>query len=211
MSCPITKCCFDVINTHCFSPGRQQLFEDVRDRWSELETRISTHTPKVTTKRLRGFYSIEVMYHLLLPSLYFPLGGVGYRSRFLQSRFARDHAGLGELIALCAQAERELTIEHGELELDGSKANTFIQSRRLHVTRGALAHCERAARLLRPMLRGTTQSMGAIGAYLGEVILCADSANLDVPLHYLNTMLDVSIHNPVSPWTMKSYPVLLSI
>jgi len=96
------------------------------------------------------------------------------------------------------------------MQLENKPNNLFEHvTDRLEVPRTVAEQCELAARTLRPMLRGSTNRIGTVGRLLGEVLVVADF-KLEGVMRYLHTMLDVSIHNPVSPWSMQKLQESLS-
>lgn len=203
MSCPVADGAYKAVHEFTFGGSRRFLFEDIEADWKKLGVRIKADAPKVTTKRLRGFYCIEVIYHLIFPSLELPVGLVNLRERFLNSRFDRDHAGLGEVIELCQSTYVGITVEQGEMELSNNFNNLFEHvTTRMEIPRAVAENCEKSARILRPILRGPTNRIGMIGRLFGEVMVFGDF-KIEGVMRYLHTMLDVSIHNPVSPWTMQ--------
>ena len=204
MSCPVADGTYKVVHEACFGGNRRFLYEDLEPEWKALGVRIKADAPKVSTKRLRGFYCIEVMYHLLFPSLELPTELVGLREQFLTSRFQRDYAGLGEVIHMCRKTYSGITIAKGEMQLSRSPNNLFEHmTERMDIPRAVSAACEQAARALRPMLRGPTNRIGTVGRLFGEALTFAHNKP-ETAMRYLHTMLDVSIHNPVSPWSMTN-------
>jgi hypothetical protein len=204
MSCPVADGCYRVVHEYCFAPNRRVLFEDLESDWKALGARIKADEPKVTTKRLRGFFCIETMYHLVFPSLQLPTELVGLRETFVTARFERDHAGLGKVINICQSTYRGITVAQGEMHLSDKPNNMLAQVSKLMAAPRAVSNsCERAARLLRPMLRGSVRGIGVVGRCFGDALQAGD-VQPDTTMRYLNNMLDVSVHNPVSPWSMKN-------
>lgn len=203
MSCPVTEACYKVVNDHHMLGSRRFLVADIAEEWEELGQRIRANTPKVTTKRLRAFFCIETLCHVIVPGLDLPPGMVGLRERFVRTRFERSYGGLGEIIELCQESYRGLTIEQGEMQLSGQVNNAFLRVDKLmDGSRSTIALLERSARELRPMLRGTTNNIPRIGQYFGTVLVDT-SVSIELCARYLRTLLSVSIHNPVSPWSMN--------
>ena len=204
MSCPVADGAYKVVHETYFGGSRRFLYEDLEPEWKKLGVRLKADAPKVSTKRLRGFYCIEVMYHLLFPSLELPDELVELREQFLTSRFNRDHAGLGDVIQLCRKTYSGITIAKGEMQLSCQPNNLFEHmTERMDMPRAVSTACEKAARALRPALRGPTNRIGTVGRIFGEALVVTHT-NPETSMRYLHTMLDVSIHNPVSPWSMTN-------
>lgn len=210
MSCPVSEACFKVVDAHYMGASRRFLVADFADTWRSVGDRAQHDSPMATTKRLRAFFCVETTYHLIFPGLNLPPGMVGLREQFLSSRFERSHEGLGSVLSLCEEAYRGLTIEHGEMHLSRQVNNVFAHVDALmNRPRVVTEKLELSARELRPMLRGSTQNIGRVGRLFGEVLLETETS-IEMCARYLNTMLDISIHNPVSPWSMKLSPASLS-
>jgi hypothetical protein len=208
MSCPVTSGAFKALNEYFFeqAPGgknRRVLYEELRDRWLELEERISQDEPKISTKRLRAFYAIEIFYYVLIPGLTLPANLVDVRSSFLLAKFERSRAGLTNLIELCEDTSRRIVVEQGELQLGVEPKSALIARARhgvaaLDPVGSVVMLCAEAAKTLRPRMRGKTTGIMRVGKLLGDGLIIA-STSLEQCMHYLRTMLEISIHNPVSP------------
>ena len=206
MTCPVTEACFRVVSEYCYSFSKQFLYEDYKDKWEELRQRISKAEPTETTQRLRAFFCIELMYHTIFPAFEVTKELHVLQLEMRNVKFPRDHDGLTKLITLCEKVERNITVTHGELLLSGIELDA-LASHALKITdkpRSVAESCALASRALRPLLRGSTLGIHSVGTYLGYSLVVANST-IETCARYMHTMLDVTIHNPVSPWSMKSY------
>ena len=211
MSCPVAETCFKVLDAHFMGASRHVLFDDFAEAWSAVGVRARQDSPKATTKRLRAFFCIETTYHLIFPGLALPPGMVGLRETFLSSHFDRSHDGLTKVVSLCEEAYRGLTIEQGEMQMSRQVNNVFAKVDMLMDRPRLVAEkLELMSRELRPMLRGSTNNIWRVGRSFADVLLNTETP-FETCMRYLNMLLDVSIHNPVSPWSMKKPPESLSI
>ena len=74
LACPITCACLHIIRqSRDTSPALFSIFVGEEDNWGELEEEARTNAPSIESQRLRAFYAIEVIYHELLPQLFFSI------------------------------------------------------------------------------------------------------------------------------------------
>ena len=210
MTCPVTYAAWKVLDKHFFSTPdekgsgsfRGMLYEDRKEPWKELEEAIKSDEPATDSKRLRAFYCIEVCYFMRLPGSTLLAQHVSIRERLIHARIPRSYEGLTQLIDFLTQVERIITVDVGEQSLGGNmpRGMAGLLTKQTDSTRNLIVHTTNMAKTLRPMLKGSVDHIGKVGELFGY---CSQDVSMEVCMQNLRTLLDISIHNTITPWRMN--------
>lgn len=197
MTCPITFSCYKVVDEGYISTGKWTfLYEDLHESFVESKQTILDDEPTKQTQALRAFYALEYMYFQLLPKQIRVNEHLHWKHNF-EEQYERSCEGLELLIHVCEQTERRIFVDKGTFELsrrDASMFTTTALSRPL----GLLQAVRTAAELLHAHMRGSNDSLGRMGEWLGKALIGCNQS-LDQCLRVIEALYSISIHNPVSP------------
>lgn len=197
MACPITKSAHKEL-TRRFFIDQGYLYEDLLDRWESVGENASLSEPSEQALRLRGFYVVETAHRLI--DFRASSDTWDRLSSWALHRYPRSTEGLNRFIQDCTKVHRKLLVDQGEIRLmEGNSFSCQAACDRIEGAMQVLSLCQQAGGVLRARLLGGTHGFNQLGSLFGEALVNAKlSAEACIP--YLETLLMIDIHNPVSPY-----------
>jgi len=224
--CPITDQYLAVLTGYMEEAG-WHVYSDLQDDLGELTERAKENHPNLTALRLRGFYVVEVLYHLVLPRTSVPrtptetlrgykpikksfasLESLAEGGRTIQDisswRFERSVEGLDSLLEHLKELREDTEVEDISVDLDGRIAPAVRSMRggMVEPWHKALNSTEKVASEMRRLLSpvdATSSRWTALGRTFA--MGCIDtSEEMDACLDYARTILAITQGMTVSPW-----------
>jgi len=206
LACPITCACLHIIRqSRDTSPALFSIFVGEEDNWGELEEEARTNAPSIESQRLRAFYAIEVIYHELLPQLFFSISDPDFQRAFMELRASRSVEGLDDLLGVIQKFKRKTGARRTILKLKGNKADNSQQlAELLQRPNKVLKACESAAEALKKSLRSSNVGLSVVGSALGHSLV-ESSETLDNIQNHLVILLTITTRKAVSPWNRQTF------
>lgn len=205
-SCPIALHCASTFLELSRNELTHGIFHlDNEDEWDDLKQRARESTPSQESKWLRAFYALEVIYHHILPRLFFTVNDARTQSLFLNLRAGRSVEGLNDLIDICEKYEQRASAKRTMVAIKDSGADNSSQlidvlaKQLLIVTALSVS-----AKTLKTCLRHrTTIGLQNIGAELGKAFHLSGVSDEVVQTH-VETILKITPNNAATPWNQHS-------
>lgn len=222
--CPITSEYLRILHKHIEASG-WHLYDDLHSDFDELQELCEENRPKLVALVQRGFYVVEVLYHVFLPQVSVPRvspeslrkgsvkaarptleeleEGTGVMEEMATWRFSRSHTGLTELITKVRELNEETEVEDIALELDGRVAPAVRSMRANMVTpwREMLSHVEKLAELVRRQLSPEGKILWpSVGSRFALACLSSNQ-EMSECMNYARTLLAINQENAITPWS----------
>jgi len=205
-SCPIALPC---ISTFLELSRAQLSFSafqlDNEDDWNELRQRAKESVPSQESRWLRAFYALEVIYHHILPRMFFTVSDARMQSLFLNLRTRRSVEGLDELISVCEKYEQRASAKRTTLAIKDSGADNSSQlidvlERQLLI----VSSLPPSARALKACLcRRHESGLMRIGSELGRAFHLAGVSD-EVVQTQVEAILKITTKNAMTPWNQHN-------
>lgn len=177
------------------------IFRSYDEDWEELEEVARGSNPSPTTQRLRAFYALELVYHDVLPQLFFTASDSQMHSAFLSLRAARSLDGLNDVIKLGEKYKRRASAKRTTVALkDEGRDNSaqVVDLLKKHVI--IVDQLVKSAHKLRAVLRVHDSSkLVSIGVGLGRALFQASVSESEVA-DRIHTITTINQKNAVTPW-----------
>jgi len=214
--CPITTKFLEGLRETARSQQAEDLYGEIEELCSAAEDCVVSRPVLL----LRGFYVVEVFYHVILPFMagrtvlprarpskvsVATIAAAGKLSESLRAlRYQRSREGLSLLLArlepLNGDIELECYASNLETRIDVGIRNLrsayFVKWREVH------AHCLAAIGDLRSSLGSADVSWASFGAHLSAGFAKGDCA-VDDALPHVQALLDTNLTVEVAPWSLS--------
>lgn len=189
------------------------LASDLWDPINEIEEHAAEVTLMIAAQRLRTFYLMEVMYHVVLPAQTWILKEPELKGTVLAAKFSRSKEGVEELEKLLQQLHRKLilqqatvafTIEptaHGAFGLESATGAQLTEM--LEKPRQVIDYLMEAASILKTQLRGEALRVGRVAELCGRAIVTAGT-ELEYSLQHARILLNITATQGASLWNMTN-------
>jgi len=207
-ACLVTYACLAQVRlAQDTSPTPFNIFTE-EDYWGDLEEQSRTNAPSNESQRLRAFYAIEVIYHDLLPQLFFSISDPEFQRAFMELRASRSVEGLDELLGVIQRFKRKTGARRTILKIKGNKKDNSQQlAELLKRPNKVLEACSSAAEALKKSLRSDqVRGLTTVGQSLASSFI-ESSESLDNIQGHLVTLLTITTGKAVTPWNRKAYQV----
>jgi len=204
-ACPITHACLHIVRqSRDTSPTLFNFSEE--DKWGELEEEASANAPSNESQRLRAFYAIEVIYHELLPQLFFSISDPDFQRAFMELRASRSVEGLDELLGVIHRFKRKTGARRTILKIKGNKNDNSQQlAELLKRPNKVLEACASAVEALKKSLRSDqVRGLSTVGQALANSFIESSESQDSIQGH-LTTLLTITAGKAVTPWNRKAY------
>lgn len=187
-----------------------QLYEDLIPGYEDLLTQAHVDSPTPAARRLRGFYCLEVLYHLHLPRVMMvnPIMMEEGFSMVFRRGVPRTREGLNTLLEAVESLNKFVVVGATELDMVGVKENV-TRPDASSLRRGSMgqialiaSYVERIATRVRASLIKEEVDLGAVGLIFAEALVAVKETPTQC-LHYGRTLLNISEETGISPWDKK--------
>jgi hypothetical protein len=180
--------------------GEPSLFDDLSDTLEELKELAAENYPDESALRLRGLYTLELLYYELLPNA---ARTVPFAAGMPRQRFPRSVEGMRELIAHLDELRDDTEVADYAAEL----ANLGVEGTRAWAReqRGPWDHILTstiyAAAYLEVALKGGEVKWARLGT---QFALACQKAALTVEdcFEYARVLLRINLQNGPQPWNL---------
>jgi len=205
MPCTLTFRYFNNVKKNlraCDSSG--WLSESIVDHLDELFASYDGMDGSAASQKLRAFYCLEVLYHLILPGS-LVTAGISPSKYILISRvIPRTWVGLDQLIDVLAQIDKDTTITSTELAIRGVKDSSVRAdaSAVQLVQRNMVAHLTkkitRLAKQLRAELPNDNVDLEVVGGMFADILHDVGESSMQL-VHHAHNLINISAENSISP------------
>ena len=181
------------------------LYEDQTVQCRELADTAQGMVVSQASQRLRAFYCLEVMYHLLLPR---ELSLAGARDSSFSEGFPRTREGLDQLLAALEALKKRMVVAATESDMVGVKADSTrpdagaLKRKGLDRVTILVGHIERTVGYVKTCLRQEEVSVASVGEIFAEVLHYANET-LDQCVHHGRILLNISEETGITPWQKR--------
>lgn len=213
-ACPITLPCIQTFLRLERESFTHELFHlDNAFDWDEFRRSAAESGPTPESCLLRAFYAFELIYHRILPRMFFTANDPQMQSAFLALRSPRSIEGLKEVLELSERYKRRVAAKRVSTAIKDNRSDNSAQVQDVLQKQEQIVDAlVGSAQTLKTCMRHkATTGLTLVGNSLGESFHLSGESDHTVQAH-LTVLLKINPQNAVTPWKQQiseptNYPV----